>query len=185
MLIMLLFAGTMCPECKNRGQKYLEECTHITCDCGAQFCYCCGGGRDEVDTADPYSSDINRYLFESKEKEKGRKEKKKKKREIIKRKKREEKILIIINRLYGHNEDWETFTSTRCPMWLSDYCTVYCNWPDDAYKSQKKFHEIKAQKKLIEVKSKTPDTHWDRVMELDKGLGRQVDKFLKKTHAVW
>jgi hypothetical protein len=52
----------MCPDCKYRGQKCFEECTHITCECGAQFCYCCGVGKDDVDTADPTSSDINRYI---------------------------------------------------------------------------------------------------------------------------
>lgn len=69
-------------------------------------------------------------------------------------------------------------------MWLSDYSLMYSNWPDDPYKSQKKFHEIKAQKKLIEVKSKTPDTLWTRVLELDQGLNMQVEKFLRKTHTV-
>jgi hypothetical protein len=85
-------------------------------------------------------------------------------------------------RLYGHNEEWESYKDTRCPMWLSDYGLVYNNWPDDPYKSQKKFHEIKAQKKLLEVKSKTPDMCWNRVLELDKGLNMQVAKFLQKTH---
>jgi len=139
-------AGTMCPQCKYRGQKYLEECTHITCDCGAQFCYCCGVGKDEVDTADTVSTDINR--------------------------------------LYGHNEEWQMNQNTRCPMWLSDFSMRYSNWPDDPYQQQKKFHQIKAQTKLIAVKSKTPDMHWNRVLELDKSLNMQVEKFLRKTFAV-
>lgn len=62
-LILIICIGTMCPNCKYRGQKYLEECTHITCNCGTLFCYCCGGSKDDVDTADPYSSDINRYFI--------------------------------------------------------------------------------------------------------------------------
>lgn len=67
-------------------------------------------------------------------------------------------------------------------MWLSDFSVMYVNWPDDPYKCQKKFHEIKAQKKLEEVKLKTPDMHWQRVLELDKSLSMQVDKFLQKKH---
>jgi hypothetical protein len=67
-------------------------------------------------------------------------------------------------------------------MWLSDFGQLYGDWPDDPYKSQKKFHEIKAQKKLMYVKSKTPDTHWNRVLQLDRGLNMQVEKFLRKTH---
>lgn len=63
-------------------------------------------------------------------------------------------------------------------MWLSDYSMLYNDWPDDPDEQQKRFHEIKAQKKLNEVKLKTSEWHWKRVLELDKGLNMQVEKFL-------
>jgi hypothetical protein len=54
-------AGIKCPTCKQRGQKLPSECTHITCDCGTVYCYCCGLSGADVDTSDEYAStDIDR-----------------------------------------------------------------------------------------------------------------------------
>ncbi len=93
-------------------------------------------------------------------------------------------ILTVFSRLYGHNVDWE-YMDTRCPMWLSDFSVQYRDWPSDCDKEQKKFHQIRSQKKLKAIQDITEKDRWERVLELDKAIDIQVAKILSKTHSLY
>jgi hypothetical protein len=137
-------AGVKCPDCQQRGQKLPSECTHITCDCGTVFCYCCGLKGEEVDTSDPYASSS-------------------------------------IDRLYGHNDEYQ-HDEKRCPMWLVNFGDLITDWPSEVEDAQKKFHKMKATKKLKQVREEIDEWEWEAFMQLDDNVKNLVEKYLNKTY---
>lgn len=57
------------------------------------------------------------------------------------------------------------------------------DWPDDQDEAQKKFHKMRASRKLTELKGKAKQCEWDSFLELDESVKSLVEKYLNKSYA--
>lgn len=49
-----------CPNCRNLVER-IDGCSHMSCECGIDFCYDCGSRRDSYTTGCPCRSGANRH----------------------------------------------------------------------------------------------------------------------------
>eukprot|EP01111_Echinosteliopsis_oligospora_P010892 TRINITY_DN3472_c0_g1_i1.p1 TRINITY_DN3472_c0_g1~~TRINITY_DN3472_c0_g1_i1.p1 ORF type:complete len:401 (+),score=73.57 TRINITY_DN3472_c0_g1_i1:190-1392(+) len=84
-----------------------------------------------------------------------------------------------VDKLFGHNNDWEDNEDSRCPMYLYHYSSIYVDFPDDNEEAQERFHQIRAVHKLRKLKDTSSTQAWDTALALDPALSSAVDSILQ------